>query len=159
MKNLSIIACVSKDRGIGLNEKLIWRIPEDMQFFKQTTMGKTVVMGRKTFDSIGQPLPGRTNVVLSRSALDVPGVEWCTSKADLDKYLESQPGEKYIIGGFTLYQMYLDEAEKIYLTEVDESKPADTFFPDFDPAQFSRHLLQSGEQDDIKYNIVEYVRE
>ena len=158
MKNLAMIACVSQDLGLGQAEQLLWRIPEDMAFFKQTTMGKTVVMGRKTFTSIGNPLPGRKNVVLSRSPLEVAGVEWCSSKSALDEYLQTVPGEKFIIGGASLYQMYLPEAEVIYLTEVEGVKPADTYFPEFDKSKFVRTVLQTGESDGIKYEIVKYER-
>lgn len=158
MKNLYIIACISQDYGLGNAGKLLWRIPQDMQFFKQTTMGSIVVMGRKTFDSIGQPLPGRRNVVLSRKPLDVAGVEWCTSPEDLDRFLDQQAGPKFIIGGASLYRMYLDKAEKIYLTEVSTSQSADTFFPQFDKTAFTKRILSSGEQDGLKYDIVEYTR-
>lgn len=158
MKDLSIIACVSRDLGLGQAGKLLWRIPEDMQFFKQTTMGGTVVMGRKTFESIGNPLPGRTNVVLSSRLLEVSGIEWCSNKSDLDEFLESQPGKKFIIGGASLYQMYIDEAERLYLTEVDGIRNADTYFPDFDKNKFNRAVLASGDNDGIKYEIVEYTR-
>lgn len=158
MKNLAMIACISKDRGIGHLGELLWRIPEDMQFFKQTTLGGIVVMGRKTFESIGRPLPGRTNLVLSRQPLEVAGVEWCSNKAELDNYLAQQTQPKFIIGGASLYQMYIDEAEKFYLTEVDGAREADTFFPDFDSTEFTRKVLQQGIQDGIRYKMVEYTR-
>lgn len=158
MKNLAIIACVSQDLGLGLAEELLWHIPEDMAFFKQTTIGKTVVMGRKTFASIGKPLPGRQNVVLSRSPVDNSDVKWCKSKQELDEYLQSLSEQKFIIGGASLYQMYLPEAEIIYLTEVDSIKPADTYFPEFDKSKFERTVLQTGESDGAKYEIVQYER-
>lgn len=158
MKSLAMIACVSEDLGLGQAGKLLWRIPEDMQFFKQLTMGGVVVMGRKTFDSIGNPLPGRRNVVLSSRPLEVEGVDWCTSKAELDEYLTHQDTPVYIIGGASLYTMYLDEAERIYLTEVSDTKPADTYFPRFEQEKYIRKVLQTGENDGIKYAIVEYTR-
>ena len=159
MKNrINLIACVSKDYCIGLDGQLIWRIPADMEFFKNTTMGGVVVMGRKTFESIGNPLPGRKNVVLSSQPLTTPGVDWCTSKADLDEYLSHQETEIFIIGGASLYQMYLDRAENIYLTEVDGERPADAYFPKFEQSEFDRQVLTQGEADGIKFEIVKYTR-
>lgn len=158
MKNLAMIACIDKNWGIGQAGKLLWRIPEDMRFFKQTTMGGVVVMGRKTFASIGNPLPGRTNVVLSHEPVEVDGIEWCSNPAELDEFLAHQEKPIFIIGGVTLYQMFLDRAERIYLTEVDGVKTADTFFPHFDQQQFTRKILQTGTSDDLQYQIVEYTR-
>lgn len=158
MKNLYIIACISKDGGLGYQGQLLWHIPDDMRFFKQTTMDHIVVMGRKTFESIGNPLPGRRNVILSAHGEIFPGVDWCRSQADLDDFLDSQPGEKFIIGGASLYQMYIDQAEKIYLTEVDSEKPADTFFPKFDRSKHTRRVLQQGQQDGVNYEIIEYTK-
>ncbi len=158
MKNLSLIACISRDGGLGMGNHLLWRIPEDMQFFKQTTMGGVVVMGRRTFESIGNPLPGRQNVVLSSRPLDTPGIEWCESSSDLDEYLATRSEPVFIIGGASLYTMYIDRVNKLYLTEVDGTQPADTYFPEFDKSKFLRRVIKSGEQDGIKYNIIEYTR-
>lgn len=158
MEDITIVACVSEDLGLGQAGKLLWRIPEDMQFFKQVTMGGVVVMGRKTFASIGNPLPGRKNVVLSRQPLTVDGVDWCTTPEDLDEYLAHQTAPIFIIGGASLYNMYLNRAKRICLTEVASTKPADIYFPNFDKMLFERKILQSGESDGIKYDIVEYIR-
>ena len=158
MKNLALIACVSEDRGLGYNNSLLWRLGEDMQFFKQITTGNIVVMGRKTYESIGNPLPGRENVVLSSRELKTPGIEWCSSAEDLDKFLATKTKPVFIIGGASLYQMYLDRVDKIYLTEVHSTKPADTYFPKFDKSAFICKVLKSGEQEGIKYDIVEYTR-
>lgn len=157
MKNLYMIACVSKDNGLGKDGGLLWQFPEDMQFFRETTIGSVVVMGRKTFESIGRPLPKRENVVLSRQ--DVPGVLTFHTQAELDEYLESAEGAKFIIGGASLYEMYLDKAEKIYLTEVAAVKPADTYFPEFDKARYLRKVLKTGQQSNINYEIVVYERQ
>lgn len=158
MKNLNLIACVSKDYGLGKDGDLLWHIPEDMQFFKQTTLGSIVVMGRKTLESIGRALPNRENLVLSRQALQYDNIETFNNPETLIKHLESQNQPIFIIGGASLYQMFIDEAEKIYLTEVDSTKPADTYFPKFDQQLFHRQVLQTGEHDNIKYQIIEYSR-
>lgn len=158
MKNLNLIACISNDYGLGWDGDLLWHIPEDMQFFKHTTLDSIVVMGRKTFESIGRPLPRRENIVLSRREMPCDDVKSFTSPEKLIEYLQSQTKPVFIIGGASLYQMFIEQAEKIFLTEVDSSKPADTYFPKFNKELFHRKVLQSGEQDGIQYQIVEYSR-
>lgn len=158
MKNLSMIACVSKDGGLGLDNDLLWRFPEDQKFFRETTMGSAIVMGGKTYASIGRALPGRENIVLSRQEIADGDIKVFHDRASLDKYLESLPGKKFIIGGASLYEMYLPEAEEIYLTEIDGIKPASVFFPQFDHDQYNVEVLQSGETNNILYRIVKYAK-
>lgn len=157
MKDLYMIACISKDGGLGKGGELLWHIPEDMKFFRETTKGNMVIMGRKTFDSIGRALPGRRNIVLSSRKGANTDVEWCT-REELEEVLKATSGKKFIIGGASLYEMFLPEAEKIYLTEVDSVKPADTMFPRFEKSEWQREVLQNGEYDGNKYEIVEYTR-
>lgn len=157
MKNLYMIACVSRDGGLGKDGKLLWQIPVDIQFFRATTMGHPVIMGRKTFASIGRALPGRKNIVLSRQKGGDPAVQWC-DEAELYAWLEATPGPKFIIGGASLYQKFLPEAETIYLTEVDGVRSADAYFPEFDKSQFERIVLKGGTDANCNYQIVKYVR-
>lgn len=157
MKDLSMIACVSRDGGLGDAGQLLWNIPEDMKFFRETTKGSTVIMGRKTFESIGRALPGRKNIVLSSHNGDTENVEWCT-RTELDELIRDISGKKFIIGGASLYEMFLPEAETIYLTEVDATRPADTYFPSFDHRNWTRTILQTGEHDGIRYEIAEYTK-
>lgn len=158
MKNLAMIACVSKDGGLGLNNDLLWHIPGDMKFFRQTTSGHPVIMGGKTFRSIGKPLPGRENVVLSRSRPDVEDVIWMKDLAELKDYLRRNDDLKFIIGGASLYQEFLPEAETIYLTEVDAIKPASVYFPEFQKDDFQVEVLASGEFEGVNYQIKKYQR-
>lgn len=158
MKNLAMIACVSSDLGLGNDNQLLWNLPEDMDFFKTTTMGHPVIMGGNTYQSIGRALPGRENLVLSRSEVKGKDIEWFSDKKVLDDYLATLPGEKFIIGGASIYKLYLDEVEKIYLTEVDGKKPADVFFPDFNKADFQKSVIKTGEHNGISYQIVLYTR-
>lgn len=158
MKQLSMIACISRDRGLGASNGLLWEIPADQQFFKETTMGCPIVMGGNTFRSIGRVLPGRENVVLSRTPVEVEGVRWFGDRAKMDEYLSGLEGEKFIIGGASLYAAYLPEAESLYLTEVAGEKPADVYFPEFNQAEFVREVLQSGSFDGVDYAMVKYVR-
>ncbi len=157
ISNLCLIACVSQDLGIGKAGDLLWHIPEDMRFFRQTTQGNTVIMGRKTYESIGnKPLPNRENIILSRQ--DVTGVKVCHDESELRSFLEKENSQKFIIGGNALYQMFINDAEKLYLTEVAAVQPADTFFPEFDKSKFTRKVLHDGVYEGIKYEIVEYTR-
>lgn len=157
MKDLAIIACISQDRGLGKDGKLLWNLKPDMQFFRQTTLGHPVVMGGKTYRSIGQPLPGRENIVLTRET-EIPGVRVFHDKIALDEFLEQIPGPKFIIGGASLYSDYLDRADMLYLTEVQATKPADVYFPEFRRSDFDREVLSQNEVDGIKFEIVKYQR-
>lgn len=161
MKEISLIACVSKDRGLGKDQSLLWHFLADMGFFKRTTLGSTVVMGSKTFASIGKPLPRRHNLVLSRG--EIPGysrdqLTVLHSPAELESYLAKIDQPVFIIGGASLYQMFIHQANRLLLTEVDATKPADTFFPEFDRQLFNRQVLETHQQDGINFEIVEYTR-
>ncbi len=158
MQNLSMIAAVSADFGLGKDNDLLWRFPADQKFFRQTTLGHPVVMGGKTYRSLGKPLPGRENIVLSRQQIADPNVKSFSNLAELKNYLQSLPGEKFIIGGAALYREFLPLANKIYLTEVNATKPADVFFPEFDHNNYIAKVLAEHEQDGIKFRMIEYQR-
>lgn len=158
MDNLAIIACVSQDRGIGNRGDLLWRIPEDMQFFRRTTMGHPVVMGGNTYRSIGKALPGRENIVLSRSKIDDLNVKCFDDQAKLMEYLTDIEDEIFVIGGASIYRTFSPMAKRLILTEVGATRPADTFFPEFEQKQYSEKVLQNGEYEGIPYRIVEYIR-
>lgn len=129
----SIIVAMGKEREIGVGPSLPWRIPEDMRRFKELTTGHTIIMGRKTYESIGKPLPNRTNIIVTKNQnYEAPG---CIVVHSLDEALEkTDPGEEvFVIGGATIYKQTLPVADKMYVTEVDEIYPdADVFFPEFD---------------------------
>lgn len=129
---ISLIAAIGKNNEIGLDNKLLWRCKEDFDWFKKQTYNKPVVMGRKTYESIGKPLPGRINIVLSRdenydpheSVLVLPSVAAVFS--ELKKYREVM-----IIGGANVYKQFMPFANRLYLTELDKEFEADSFFPAF----------------------------
>ncbi len=130
---ISIIAVIGKNRELGKDDKLLWHIPGDLPRFKKLTMGHPVILGRKTFQSIGRPLPGRTNIVISRD-FHHDGVTVVHSFDEAIKKAESAPGsdEIFVIGGGQVYAAAIDRADRLYLTVVDKSAPdADTFFPDY----------------------------
>ncbi len=126
---LSVIAVIGKNRELGKDNHLLWDIPSDLKRFREITKGHPVIMGRKTFQSIGHPLPNRKNIVISRDAA-IPGV---TVVHSLDEAIAiAGNGEIFVIGGASVYAQAIDRADRLYLTLVDESAPdADAFFPDY----------------------------
>ena len=136
---LSLIAAVTRDRGIGLNNQLLLHLPEDLKHFRRVTMGCPVIMGRKTWESLPsgvRPLPGRRNVVISRmAALECPGAEVCHSMEAALARLDGQP-KVFVIGGAQVYARALPHADELVLTEIDAQMPADAFFPAWSPSEF-----------------------
>ena len=126
-----MIAAMAKDRVIGKDNDMPWHMPADLAHFKKVTMGKPVIMGRKTFESIGRPLPGRKNIVITRNdAWQAEGVEVTTSP-DLALQLVADADEVMIIGGGNIYQQFLPKAKSLHLTFIDLLVEGDTKFPDW----------------------------
>lgn len=124
------IAAMSLNRVIGRGNQIPWHIPEDFRWFKQCTSGQVVVMGRKTFESLGKPLPNRTNVVLTRGA-EIPGVRTIRDLAELD-LSAFQPREVWVIGGAEIYAQLLPRCSSLYLSVVQREVDGDAFFPEFE---------------------------
>ncbi len=135
MKKISIIAAIGKNRELGKDNKLLWHIPEDLKRFKRLTQDHAVIMGRKTYESIGKPLPNRTNIIVTRDqSFRVPNCIIYHSFEDVIKAINTEEingGEVFIIGGGQIYKQALPYADKLYLTIVDAENEADTFFPDY----------------------------
>lgn len=131
MSDIQIIAAMSLNRCIGLNNSIPWKIPEDMAHFKRTTLGHTVVMGRKTFESMGnKPLPKRKNIVLTRDRnFKADGVEVCHDYKEILRLKE----KIFIIGGEEIYRLFIDDVDGMILTLINENLDGDTFFPEFIP--------------------------
>jgi dihydrofolate reductase len=151
---LAIIAAVGHHRAIGRNGKLPWHIPEDMKRFKRLTTGHALLMGRGTWESIGRPLPGRRNVVLSTAPL--AGIESYRSIEESLRALASVE-KVFVIGGGKVYAQLLDSADELYLTLVDRDVTADTFFPPYE------HLLgtvfrETARERHPEFEFVDYVR-
>ncbi|HEX5794072.1 MAG TPA: type 3 dihydrofolate reductase [Rheinheimera sp.] len=128
---ISMVAAMANNRVIGKNNKMPWHLPADLKHFKRVTLGKPVVMGRKTFDSIGQLLPGRRNIVISRTVpTDTKGAEWVTSLEQAFELLQEQE-EVMVIGGAEIYRQCLPRAQRLYLTEIDLTTTGDAYFPDY----------------------------
>ena len=156
---ISIVVAISRNRGIGRGNQLPWHLPEDLQNFKSITMGKPLIMGRKTYDSIGRPLPGRTNIVVTRSQRRFPSTVLIANSFEealsLAKDVCYQTGgsEVMVIGGEMIYREALPVVSKMYLTEVEADIEADTFFPDFDRTQWvEKHRRQGKIQADLSYS-------
>jgi dihydrofolate reductase len=128
------IAAMAEDRAIGSGNALPWNLPDDMKWFRQSTKGKTLLMGRKTFESIGRPLPNRRTIVLTRAAAEIPGVDVCTSLADLEVMLRAQgASELWVCGGAEIYALTLPWWDELLLTRVKRRvEGADAFFPAFE---------------------------
>ena len=136
MTRLSLIVAMDENRLIGRDNDLPWRLPNDLRHFKQVTMGKPIIMGRTSFESIGKPLPGRQNIVLTRdSAWQAEG---CTVVTSLDAALEAagDAEELMVIGGAQVYTQALDKADRVYLTYVHGSFEGDTWFPELATEQW-----------------------
>ena len=145
---ISIIVAVAQNGTIGDKNALLWHISEDLRFFKRTTSGHPVIMGRKTYDSLGRPLPNRTNVVISRTAQSIEG---CTVVRSLEEAVALFPAEEeiFIIGGAQIYALALDVADRIYITRVEHDYEGDTSFPKWDQSKWqlvSREAYPCGEK-------------
>lgn len=125
---ISLLWAMDKNRAIGLNNQLPWHLPEDLKYFKRVTMGKPIAMGRKTYESIGRPLPGRENIVITRS--QGVTIEGCTVIHDVKDLLKREDEELFVIGGAEIFKEIMPYADRLYITEIREVFEADTFFPE-----------------------------
>lgn len=150
---LSIIAAIGKNRELGKENHLLWTIPGDLPRFKQLTNGHPVIMGRKTFQSIGRPLSGRTNIVISSDesfSSDGTIVARSIEEAIILAQKSDGNGEIFVIGGGSIYSQSIQRADRLYLTLVDSEAEADTFFPEY--SQFSKVISsEPHESDGLKY--------
>lgn len=151
---LALIVAQGLNRVIGHQNRLPWYLPEDLKYFKQVTLGKPVIMGRKTYESIGKPLPGRTNIVITRDAQwSAPGVKVVASLQAAIELGEAQAlidgvDEAIVMGGAQIYEQALPLVDRLYLTQVEASPEGDAFFPPLDMTQWSelaRNSFPGGE--------------
>lgn len=158
---LSIIAAMAQNRVIGIDNTLPWRLPADLAHFKTLTMGHHMIMGRKTYESLGKPLPGRISVIVTRDmAFSAPG---CVVVHSLDEAVSACAGdtEAFFIGGADLYRQALEVAQRMYLTEVKTAVEGDAWFPEFDRAvwlEVSRTSCPADEKNPHDYDFVIFDR-
>ena len=153
----SIIAAIGKNRELGHHGDLIFHIKEDMKFFRNTTSGHKIVMGRKTWESLPGKLPKRENIVVSRNNV----ADADLTIKDLSEFIaknQDTAEEIFIIGGGMLYETFLPYTKNLYLTEVDASANADVFFPQFDKSKYNKTIIKKGSQDDLTYTFAKYTK-
>ncbi|NDH66929.1 MAG: dihydrofolate reductase [Gammaproteobacteria bacterium] len=153
MHNISLVVAVDEKMGIGRGQQLLCHLPEDLAFFKQQTMSKPLIMGRRTYQSIGRPLPGRRSIVLSKDSLGIPGVEMAHTLEQALELCAAAP-EVMVIGGSSVYAQFLPLAQRIYLTSIHHSFAADVFFPEFDAKLWKVTILKEFASDEKnKYDL------
>jgi dihydrofolate reductase len=152
---MKAIVAMTRNRVIGKNNKIPWHLPGEQKWFKEITIGQSILMGRRTFESIGRPLPGRRNLVVSRSG-EIEGVEMIS---DLDKFdpasYESNGKDLFVIGGSEIYRALLPKCETIYVTMVKQEYDGDTYFPEFESSfEVSEIIRETSEYDVLGYRRV-----
>lgn len=160
---ISAIVAAAKNRVIGYQNQIPWYLPEDFKYFKKTTMGHHIIMGRKCFESIGRPLPKRTNVIITRDlfylAYDCLIVHSIQEALQLAR--DHDESEAFIIGGGEIYAQSMEMLDRIYYTEVDLEPDGDVFFPEIDPRDWrevSREFHEKDEKNEVDYSFVVYER-
>lgn len=155
---ISLIAALAANRAIGRDNQLAWHLPQDLQHFKRLTLGHHIIMGRKTFESIGRPLPGRTTVIVTRQS-DY-AVAGCLVAHDLQQALQLCHGqdEVLIAGGAQIYAQALPLADRLYLTELAIAVDGDAFFPEFDRTHWQLTVKETQEGPDFAYAFCQYDR-
>lgn len=156
---ISMIAGISSNRVIGIKNKMPWHIAADLKHFKEITMGKPIIMGRKTHESIGRPLPGRQNIILSRKGYEAEG---CWIAQSIDQALKlAQGNETLIIGGESIYRLFMEQADFLYLTLIHAHFEGDTYFPEIEPKEWRVVTRQDIDEDKsvpFSYSFVELER-
>jgi dihydrofolate reductase len=158
---LSLIVAKAKNNIIGKNNALIWHLPDDLKRFKNLTTGHTIIMGRRTFESLGRVLPNRHHVILCNDmemSVDNENVEILKDISELKEYMENDE-ENFIIGGATIYRILMPYCQKMYITEIDKDFEGDVSFPEIDKQVWKETSREQGPEDgenDFKYDYVIY---
>lgn len=155
---ISIIAAIGKNRELGRGNDLIWHIKEDLKNFKNLTMGKYIVMGKNTYESLPKHLEERKYIVLSSSLSEIENGLLFNDFNKLLEFIKDVDEEVMIIGGASIYKLFLPFADKLYLTEIDSEEKADVYFPDFNKEDFKCNVVSTNEVDGLKYSFVIYER-
>lgn len=156
---LSIIVAIAENNVIGKNNQLIWHLPEDLKRFKQLTTGHTIIMGRKTFESLGRVLPNRKHIVLCQSniiEIQDENVEVISDIKLLDKYIQSEE-ENFVIGGASIYKLLMPYVNKMYITKIHQSFEGDVYFPQINEAEWQVTLREKGIKDEKNPYDYEYI--
>lgn len=160
---LSIIVAIAENNVIGKDNKLIWHLPEDLKRFKRLTTGKNIIMGRKTFESLGRVLPNRKHIILCNDKqmdIDNENIEIIDDIAKLDSYIKSEE-ENFVIGGATIYRLLMPYANKMYITHIHQEFEGDVYFPEIKQTEWSILQKEKGiqnEKNPYEYEYIDYVR-
>ena len=142
-----------------LNNKLLWHLKNDLINFKKLTLNKTIIMGRKTFESLGRLLPNRKHIVISNNyKTDLEDIEITNDIKEIINRYENSEEEVFIIGGASIYKLFIDDVDTMYITEVLKEFDADAFFPEFDKTKWEQENLGENENNDIKFKHIKYKR-
>ena len=158
MVSIKIIAAIGKNNELGINNELIWNLKEDLNFFREQTMDHKIVMGYNTFLSLPKLLPGRTHIVLTHREINNENVFVFSSFEQLLNYLKTLNEEIYVIGGASIYKLFLTVADELILTEIDDERIADVYFPSFNKEEYDKELIDEHTENDIRYKHVRYRR-
>lgn len=161
MAYITMIAAIGPNNALGKNNELIYHIPEDLKFFKEQTINKKIILGRKTLESLPHLLPKRKHLVLTHQDLEEnDSLQVFHTLEELLAYLDSLDEEVMVIGGENIYRQFLDYADKLILTEISsKNEPdADAFFPPFDKTKWKKEIISSGKHADLTYNHVVYIK-
>lgn len=159
MKNITMIAAIGQNNELGKDNKLLWNLPEDLQFFRQQTMGKPIVMGKKTLDSLPRLLPGRLHLVLTHQEVEESDqVKVFRDIDSLVEFIQTLDQEVMVIGGAQVYNQMIALSDKMLLTEVEATTEADVYFPPFDKEEWDCLELCHHQEGDIKYKHLSYTR-
>lgn len=159
MRNITLIAAIGKNRELGYNNDLIWKIPDDLKFFRENTNGKYIVMGLNTFNSLPKLLPNRKHIVLTHRDIELDSsVVIFHSINELLSFIDMLDEEVMIIGGSMIYNQMIEYASQMLLTEIDDSMNADVYFPEFNFNEWDRELISVHNYNEIKYSHVLYRR-
>ena len=153
---VSIIVAIAENNAIGKNNQLLWHMPNDLKHFKDVTSGRSIIMGRKTFDSVGKPLPRRRNIVVTRQDITIPGCEVVKSVED-GLALCVGDDEVFIGGGAEIYKLAMHLTDRIYLTIIHKNFDADTFFPEIDKSEWKevkREDFEPDEKNPLPYSFI-----
>ncbi|WP_453995627.1 dihydrofolate reductase [Bacillus nitroreducens] len=146
---ISLLVAMDKNRLIGKDNDLPWRLPADLAYFKRVTMGHPIIMGRKTYDSIGRPLPGRENIIVTRdTSYKMEGCKVIHSIDEILKLNEEHDQELFVIGGAEIFKEILPYSDRLYITEIDEEFEGDTYFPAFDKSEWKVISEEKGVKDE-----------
>ncbi|WP_174613558.1 dihydrofolate reductase [Virgibacillus ihumii] len=160
---ISLLVAMDKNKTIGLNNDLPWHIPNDLKFFKEKSTGNTIIMGRKTYESMGGPLPNRNNVVLTKKQMDFPDeVEVINNLDTIYDWNNDYPDkELFVIGGANIFKQVMPYADRMYITWIDEAFNGDTFFPEFSDTDWKLTSKEKGEKNEknpYDYYFLQYDR-